>query len=93
MGNSAASQGVQADRAGLQRAGAESERAALHKHIDYFVHRMKSLDGDAVSLATWLNWLFVDIPGDMAHNCEMNAMRDSMATATFVLITMNADYE
>lgn len=70
----------------------KAKEPALHKHIDYFVHRMESLEGDAISLPTWLNWLFVDISGDMAYNREMNAMRDSMVTAVFVLVPMDADF-
>lgn len=62
----------------------KAKEPALHTHIDYFIQRMESFKGDAVSLPTWLNWLFVDISGDMAYNREMNAMRNSIAIAVLI---------
>ncbi len=52
---------------------------ALHKYVDLFVERMKTLGGGAqgVSLPTWINWISVDISADLAYNREMNALKDS----------------
>lgn len=56
-----------------------AKEATLHKYIDLFVERMTALGGEigGVSLPTWINWLCVDISGDMAYNREMNALKDS----------------
>lgn len=56
----------------------KAKEPTLHKHMDIFIQHMEAMSGDAVSLPTWLNWLFVDISGDVAYNREMNAMTDSM---------------
>lgn len=56
----------------------KAKEPTLHKHIDLFIQRMSAMTGEAVNLPTWLNWLFVDISGDVAYNREMNALKDSM---------------
>ncbi|KAI6084451.1 cytochrome P450 [Hypoxylon rubiginosum] len=56
----------------------KAKEPTLHKYIDLFVERMKSLGSTprGVSLPTWVNWLCVDISADMAYNREMNALKD-----------------
>ncbi|KAJ3578896.1 hypothetical protein NPX13_g1669 [Xylaria arbuscula] len=50
----------------------------LHKHVDYFVDQMKEKAGShaGVDLATWVQWLSLDIAADMAYHHEANCMRD-----------------
>ncbi|KAK6860830.1 hypothetical protein PG995_004466 [Apiospora arundinis] len=56
----------------------KAKEPTLHRHIDHFVERMKTLGSgpEGVSLPTWTNWLCVDISADMAYNREMNALKD-----------------
>ncbi|KAI1661697.1 cytochrome P450 [Daldinia decipiens] len=56
----------------------KAKEPTLHRYIDLFVERMKTLGGrvEGVSLPTWINWLCVDISADMAYNREMNALKD-----------------
>lgn len=63
-----------------------AKEPTLHKYIDLFVTRMRTLSGGGqdVSLPTWVNWLCVDISADMAYNRKMNALKESMpSTSTF----------
>ncbi|KAK5992617.1 Cytochrome P450 monooxygenase TwmD [Cladobotryum mycophilum] len=55
-----------------------AKEPTLHKYIDLFVQRMRTLGGGAqgVSLPNWINWLCVDISADLAYNREMNALKD-----------------
>ncbi|KAI1128337.1 cytochrome P450 [Nemania abortiva] len=55
-----------------------AKEPALHRYIDLFVqHMMSEGQGDqGVSLPTWLNWLCVDISGEMAYNRQMDAMKN-----------------
>lgn len=59
----------------------------MHKHMDYFVARMKEIGGDidGVSLVDWTHWVAWDISADLAWNEEMFAMRDSkLFSCTFL---------
>ncbi|KAI0180131.1 cytochrome P450 [Hypoxylon sp. FL1284] len=60
----------------------EAKEPTLHKYIDLFVGRMKSLGNtvDGVSLPSWVNWVCVDISADTAYNREMHAVRDMKDT-------------
>ncbi|KAI1199438.1 cytochrome P450 [Nemania serpens] len=51
----------------------------MHKHIDYFVARMREIGGevDGVSLVDWTRWVAWDTSADLAWNEEMFAMRDA----------------
>lgn len=56
----------------------------MHKYIDLFIAKMKLL-GDSpegIDLATWCNWLAMDISADITYNHEMNQMRDSKSNLT-----------
>lgn len=57
----------------------KAKEPTLHKYINLFVQHMEVSGGgtEGVSLPQWVNWLCVDMSGDMAYNREMNAMRDS----------------
>lgn len=65
----------------------KAKEPTLHKYIDLFVERMKSLGSTprGVSLPTWVNWLCVDISADMAYNREMNALKDSKLPCLILL--------
>ncbi|KAH9902215.1 cytochrome P450 [Xylariomycetidae sp. FL2044] len=56
-----------------------AKEPTLHKHVDFFVQRMKAIGGceEGIRLDKWMNWLAVDLSGDMAYNNQMHAMRDS----------------
>ncbi|KAJ2987027.1 hypothetical protein NUW58_g4730 [Xylaria curta] len=51
----------------------------MHKHMDYFVARMKAIgrEADGVSLVDWTHWVAWDTSADLAWNEEMFAMRDA----------------
>ncbi|KAI0107510.1 cytochrome P450 [Nemania sp. FL0031] len=65
----------------------------MHKHMDYFVARMKDIGGEAdgVSLVDWTHWVAWDTSADLAWNEEMFAMRDAKNPIYLdVLIGFNA---
>ncbi|KAJ8118830.1 hypothetical protein ONZ43_g3915 [Nemania bipapillata] len=55
-----------------------AKEPALHRYVDLFIQHMVSdgQDAQGVSLPTWLNWLCIDISGEMAYNRQMNAMQN-----------------
>lgn len=64
----------------------KAKEPTLHRYVDLFVERMKTLGAEAqgVSLPTWINWVCVDISADMAYNRQMNALKDSKLYASTV---------
>ena len=55
----------------------KAKEATLHKYVDLFVDRMRSLGEEGVNLPTWTNWVCVGISAAMAYNREMNALKNS----------------
>ncbi|RYP75705.1 hypothetical protein DL771_002192 [Monosporascus sp. 5C6A] len=69
----------------------KAKEPRLHKHIDFFVEKMKAIGGDGVDISMWCNWLAMDISADMAYNREMHQMRDMRNSAFLdVLLGFNA---
>jgi cytochrome P450 len=65
----------------------------IHKHIDYFVERMKQLgtQPEGVNLVDWTHWVAWDTSQDIAWCEETNCMRDAKdPVALDVLISFNA---
>ncbi|KAI1115192.1 cytochrome P450 [Nemania sp. NC0429] len=60
----------------------------LHKHVDYFVEKMKEKAAShvGVDLAAWVQWLSLDIAADMAYHHEANCMRDEQDSPYLRLI-------
>ncbi|KAF3064718.1 hypothetical protein GL218_01478 [Daldinia childiae] len=63
----------------LKGVALKAKKPTLHRYINLFVERMKTLGGrvEVVSLPTWVSWLCVDISADMAYNREMDALGDT----------------
>lgn len=55
----------------------KAKEPRLHKHIDFFVEKMKAIGENGIDMSIWCNWLAMDISGDMAYNHELHQMRDS----------------
>lgn len=55
-----------------------SMEPVIHKHLDYFVARMRSLAAapGGIDLVDWTHWVAWDTSADLAWNEEMFAMRD-----------------
>ncbi|KAF7535628.1 hypothetical protein G7054_g5244 [Neopestalotiopsis clavispora] len=54
-----------------------SKEPTLHRHIDYFVERMREIGAaqDGIELRQWTDWLALDISADMAYSREMKQMQ------------------
>ncbi|KAI0890577.1 cytochrome P450 [Annulohypoxylon maeteangense] len=66
-----------------------AKEPAMHKHIDLFIERMKTLGAaeDGVDLARWCNWLAMDISADITYNRQMNQIRDMKNSAYMNVIS------
>ncbi|RYP81407.1 hypothetical protein DL769_001973 [Monosporascus sp. CRB-8-3] len=62
----------------------KAKEPRLHKHIDFFVEKMKVVGYNGVDISMWCNWLAMDISADMAYNHEMHQMRDSFNAFTTI---------
>lgn len=59
----------------------KAKEPRLHKHIDFFVEKMKITSENGVDISKWFNWLAMDVSADMAYSHEMHEMRDSEASS------------
>ncbi|VUC34838.1 unnamed protein product [Clonostachys rosea] len=55
-----------------------AKEAAIHKHIDLFVHRMKEYGGDekGADMRRWAEWLGLDLSADMTYCINMGHLQD-----------------
>ncbi|CAH0021772.1 unnamed protein product, partial [Clonostachys rhizophaga] len=55
-----------------------AKEAAIHKHIDIFVNRMKDFGGDEIGadMRRWAEWLGLDLAADMTYCIDMGHLRD-----------------
>ncbi|CAH0043516.1 unnamed protein product [Clonostachys solani] len=55
-----------------------AKEAAIHKHIDLFVNRMKDFGGDerGADMRRWVEWLGLDLSADMTYCIDMGHLRD-----------------
>jgi hypothetical protein len=62
----------------------------IHKHIDYFVERMKQLgtQPEGLNLVDWTHWVAWDTSQDIAWCEETNCLRDGVSTLQFTLFTI-----
>jgi hypothetical protein len=56
-----------------------AKEAAIHKHIDLFVNRMKDFGGEekGADMRRWVEWLGLDLSADMTYCIDMGHLRDS----------------
>uniref|UniRef100_A0A8H7KE28 Uncharacterized protein n=1 Tax=Bionectria ochroleuca TaxID=29856 RepID=A0A8H7KE28_BIOOC len=55
-----------------------AKEAAIHKHIDLFVNRMKDFGGEekGADMRRWVEWLGLDLSADMTYCIDMGHLRD-----------------
>lgn len=60
----------------------KAKEAAVHKHLDFFIQRMKEVcsGGKGAELQQWTDWLALDLSADMTYCLDMGQMRDSRFT-------------
>ncbi|KAG6354983.1 hypothetical protein INS49_004064 [Diaporthe citri] len=64
----------------------QAKEPALHKHLDYFLDRMKEFGNEknGVDLLQWTNWLALDISADMAY-MKNTSLLDALWAVNFFL--------
>lgn len=62
----------------------------LHRHMDYFVERMRDIGARGASLVDWTHWVAWDTAQDVAWNEDTSfAMRDGMSLGSLDAVTLD----
>ncbi|POS74595.1 cytochrome P450 [Diaporthe helianthi] len=57
----------------------KAKEGTIHKHLDFFVERMKEFGGDGqpIEMQRWSDWLALDMSADLTYGRDMGQVRDS----------------